>query len=83
MNILAEKRKKIDDLDARITILLAERLRIAASLKELKKKARDPRREAEVLEHAAGLIKDTNLRPAVLAVYREIIKQSRLIQLRP
>ena len=79
-NPLEEKRKKIDVMDARLAVLLAERLAAAASLAGLKKKIRDPAREAAVLKRAAALIKDRKLRPAVLAIYREIIKQSRRLQ---
>ena len=79
-NPLEGKRKKIDAIDARLAGLLAERLSVAASLAGLKKKVRDPKREAVVLKHAAGLVKDRKLRPAVLAVYRELIKQGRRLQ---
>jgi len=78
---LAEKRKQIDALDARLAGLMAERFSVVRSLAELKNKVRDPRREAAVLKRAAGLVKDKTLRPAVTAVYRELIKQSRLLQL--
>ena len=67
-------------MDARLAVLLAERLAAAASLAGLKMKVRDPAREAAVLKRAAALIKDRKLRPAVLAIYREIIKQSRRLQ---
>ena len=79
-NPLEEKRKKIDALDARLAVLLAKRFSVVRSLAELKKKVRDPLREAAVLKRAAGLIKDPTLRPAVMAVYRELIRQSRLLQ---
>jgi chorismate mutase len=81
-NSLAKKRKKIDALDARLAGLLAERFSVVMSLAGLKKKIRDPRREAAVLKRAAGLVKDKKLRPAVTAVYGEIIRQSRLLQKR-
>ncbi|HBB66076.1 MAG: hypothetical protein A2X28_01285 [Elusimicrobia bacterium GWA2_56_46] len=77
---LEEKRKKIDAIDARLAVLLAARFSLAASLAGLKKKVRDPLREAAVLKHAANLVNDGRLRPAVLAVYREIMKRSRLLQ---
>lgn len=79
-NPLEEKRKKIDALDTRLAGLLAERFSIVASLAGLKKKVRDPARETTVLKHAAGLVKDRKLRPAVLAVYRELIKRGRRLQ---
>ena len=79
-NPLGEKRKKIDAIDVRLAGLLAERLILAAALAGLKKKVRDPIREAAVLKRAAGLVKDPELRLAVLAIYREIIKQGRRLQ---
>ncbi len=79
-NRLDEKRKEIDAIDARLAGLLAERLSVAASLGGLKKKIRDTAREAAVLKHAAGLVMDRRLRPAVKAVYRELIKQGRRLQ---
>ena len=77
---LEETREKIDAIDARLAILLTARFSLAASLTGLKKKVRDPVREAAVLKHAAGLVNDRSLRPGVLAVYREIMKRGRLLQ---
>ena len=81
MNVpLREKRRQIDAVDVKLSVLLAERLSLAASLAGLKKKVRDPRREALILERAAGRIGDRALRAAVLAVYRELLKQGRSLQ---
>ena len=77
---MEEKRKAIDALDARLAGLMAERFSVVLSLAGLKKKIRDPKREASVLKHAAASVKDKKLRPAVTAVYRAIIRQSRLLQ---
>ena len=82
-NPLEKRRKKIDALDSRLAGLLAERFSVVLSLAGLKKKVRDPRREAAVLKHAAASVKDKKLRPAVTAVYGEIIRQGRLLQKRP
>lgn len=79
-NPLEKRRKKIDALDARLAGLMAERFSLVLSLAGLKKRVRDPRREAAVLKHAAGRVKDKKLRPAVTAVYREIIRRGRLLQ---
>ena len=77
---MEEKRKAIDALDVRLAGLMAERFSVVRSLAGLKKKVRDPRREAAVLKRAAARVKDKKLRPAVTAVYRELIRQSRLLQ---
>lgn len=79
-NPLEKRRKKIDALDARLAGLMAERFSLVLSLAGLKKRVRDPRREAAVLKHAAGCVKDKKLRPAVTAVYREMIRRGRLLQ---
>ncbi len=79
-NPLEEKRKEVDRIDGRLAVLLAERLAIAASMAGLKKRLRDSAREAAVLKRAAGLVKDRKLRPAVMAVYREIIRQGLRLQ---
>ena len=79
-NPLEEKRKEVDRIDGRLAVLLAERLAIASSMAGLKKRIRDSAREAAVLQRAAGLVKDRKLRPAVMAVYREIIRQGLRLQ---
>jgi len=79
-NLLEKKRREIDGLDARLAGLLVRRLRLAGSLKSLKEKVRDPEREAEVLAGVSANAKDRKLVPALLAVYREIIRQSRGLQ---
>lgn len=80
---MEEKRQRIDALDARLAGLLAKRFSVVLSLAGLKKKIRDHRREAAVLKRAAASVKNKKLRPAVKAVYRELIRQSRLLQKRP
>ena len=79
-NPLKDKRKKIDAIDSLLAGMLAERLSVAASMTGLKKKVRDSAREASVLRRVASLVKNRELRPAVLAVYRELIKQGRSLQ---
>ena len=80
INPLEKKRAEIDAIDTRLAGLLAERLTIAASLAGLKKTGRDPARETAILKRVVGLVKDGKLHPAVKTVYREIIKQGRLLQ---
>ena len=80
VNPLEEKRKKIDAIDALLAGLLAERLAVAAALAGLKNDVRGPASEKAVLSRAAGLVKDAKLLPAILAIYREILKQGRRLQ---
>jgi chorismate mutase len=77
---LQEKRRALDTIDNRLASLLADRFSVVRSLAGLKKKILDPRREAAVLKHAVDRVKNKGLRSAILAVYREILKQSRLLQ---
>lgn len=78
---LEKARKKIDALDRAIAGLLGRRFALAAGLAPLKKKIRDPRREARVLANVARGVRPA-FRKAARAAYAEIIKQSRLLQVR-
>lgn len=80
ISALDKKRKRIDAIDSRLAPLLAARFGAVRTLAGLKKKTRDPAREAAVLEHAGRLVKSAELRAAVAAVYKEIFRQGRLIQ---
>ncbi len=80
IGLLLEKRRQIDALDTKLAGLLAERLSLAASMAGLKKRVRDPKREALVLERVAAPIRDRALRAAVRKIYRELMKQGRLLQ---
>lgn len=79
---LAELRAEIDIADAKIVALLVKRfgLSVNISANRLKEHICDPVREAEVLrraEAAAG----PEFADNVAAVYAEIIKQSKKVQL--
>jgi chorismate mutase len=80
--ILERRRGKIDALDARLARILAERFRVVLSLVGLKKSVRDAARERVVLARVRRLVGGKELEPAAAAVYREIMKQSRLLQRR-
>ncbi|HBE88368.1 MAG TPA: hypothetical protein DDW67_04425 [Elusimicrobia bacterium] len=76
---LDKTRKKIDALDRAMARLLDRRFALAAELAPLKKRIRDPRREARVLANVARLSRPA-FRKAARAAYAEIIRQSRLLQ---
>ncbi len=76
---LEKARKRIDALDRAIARLLDRRFALAAGLAPLKKRIRDPRREARVLSNVSRLSRPA-FRKAARAVYAEIIKRSRLLQ---
>jgi chorismate mutase len=77
---LAAGRKKIDAIDARLARLLADRLAVARSLAAFKNTIRDPRREAVVIRRAAKAASGGELRLAVAAIFREIIRQGLRLQ---
>lgn len=81
-SLLARRRQRIDDLDAKLVRTLAERLLIARSLAGLKQSVRDGARERAVLGRIRRLVGRKELEPAAVAVYREIIKHSRRLQRR-
>jgi len=76
---LSAARSKIDSLDRRIAALLTRRFALAIPLKALKKKPADPAREKQVLANAAAAGKKI-FAPSTVAVFAEIIKQSKKLQ---
>ncbi|GAG22888.1 unnamed protein product, partial [marine sediment metagenome] len=64
---LEDLRKKIDEADARIVRLLAERIRIAEEIgkekKEQRKQVEDKGREEIVLEKVKGIAQEENISP--------------------
>lgn len=80
--LLQRRRQRIDALDVRLVRALAERLRIARSLAGLKDSVRDRERERAILLRVRRLVASKELEPAAVAVYREIMRQSRDLQRR-
>ena len=84
MNI-DELRKKIDDIDAHLVKLVAERQAVSKEIGKGKNKTskliEDRERELRVLEHVRGLARDMKISPGdVENIYRQIITASKKIQ---
>ncbi|MFC1897096.1 prephenate dehydratase [Chloroflexota bacterium] len=82
---LEDLRGKIDEADARIVRLLAERIRIAEAMGEEKEKQgkqiEDKEREKEVLKRVRGIAREENIsQEAVEGLYRQIITISKSVQ---
>lgn len=78
--MLKNLRKKIDELDAKITVLLNKRAQIALEIAGAKKKGRlsiyAPDREQEVLRRLSRLTRGPLTPKALAAIYREIMSAS-------
>ena len=82
---LEDLRRKIDETDARIVRLLAERIRIAEEIGKEKnkrgKQAEDKGREKVVLEKVKGIAQEENISPeSIESIYRQIVTVSRSVQ---
>ncbi|MBI4267738.1 MAG: prephenate dehydratase [Chloroflexi bacterium] len=82
---LEDLRKQIDDVDARIVKLIAERMRISGRIGEEKKKhdrqIRDNERELRVLARIRSLAQEEKLDPEdIEGLYRQLITISRSLQ---
>jgi chorismate mutase/prephenate dehydratase len=82
---LDDLRQKIDDIDARIVKLIAERQEISKEIGKGKRKAsrviEDRERELRVLKHVRALARDKKISPGdVENIYRQIISASKKIQ---
>jgi len=82
---LEDLRKKIDETDARIVRLLAERVRIAEEIgkekKEQRKQVEDKAREKVVLEKVKGIAQQENVSSEIVeSIYRQIIAVARSVQ---
>ena len=82
---LDDLRKKIDDLDARIVGLIADRQKIAKEIGKGKNKTsrliEDRERELRVLKHVRGLARDKKISPSdVENIYKQIISASKKAQ---
>jgi chorismate mutase/prephenate dehydratase len=84
MNI-DELRKNIDEIDARIVALIAERQAVSKEIGKGKHKSsrliEDREREKRVLRHVRALARDSKISPAdVETIYRQIISASKKVQ---
>ena len=82
---LEEIRKRIDDADARIVKLIAERIRQAQAIGQEKQKQglqiQDPAREEQVIEHVRELARREGISEHdIETVYRHIVSASKSVQ---
>jgi chorismate mutase/prephenate dehydratase len=82
---LDELRKRIDEVDARIVKLLAERQAVAREIGKGKHRTsrviEDREREMKVLDHVRGLARDLKISPSDIEnIYRQIINASKKVQ---
>jgi len=82
---LEELRKRIDELDASIVRLLAERIKISEQIgsekREQGKQIEDSEREKTVLEHVNQLAREANISQGdVESIYRQIMTASKRVQ---
>ena len=82
---LEDLRKKIDEADAKIVKLLAERIIIAEEIgkekKEQRKQVEDKAREKVVLEKVKGIAQQEIVSPEIVeSIYRQIIAVARSVQ---
>jgi len=82
---LEDLRRKIDEADAQVVKLLAERIRIAEEIGREKqgqnKKVEDREREKVVLERVKGIAREENISTeSIESIYRQIITASRSVQ---
>ena len=82
---LEELRKKIDDADQQIVRLIAERIRVAEEIGEIKKgqgkQIEDTTREQVVLQHITELADKEGLNPDdVTRLYRQIISMAKSVE---
>jgi chorismate mutase/prephenate dehydratase len=82
---LEELRKRIDEIDADIVRLLAERIKISEQIgsekREQGKQINDSAREKIVLEHVNQLARELNISPSdIETIYQQIITISKRVQ---
>ncbi len=84
MNELDELRVKIDEIDHKIVELYEERMDVCRNVGRYKLKNNKPildsSREAEVLKKKSELVENPEMKPYVIALYEQIMAQSRMIQ---
>jgi chorismate mutase/prephenate dehydratase len=82
---LDELRKKIDEADQQIVRLIAERIRIAGEIGDIKKKQgrriEDVAREQVVLDHISNIADEEGLNPDDVArIYRQIMTMAKSVE---
>ena len=82
---LEELRKRIDEIDADIVRLLAERIKISEQIgsekREQGKQIEDSEREKIVLEHVNQLARELNISPSdIETIYQQIMTASKRVQ---
>ena len=84
MKEIYQKRADIDRLDVALVDLLVQRAVLSRQISVLKLRAgipiADPRREREVIRNATVTITDPAYAPAIEAIYRAILVESRGMQ---
>ena len=78
---LEDLRRKIDEIDARIVELIAERQRVSEEIgqgkQERSKRIEDRERELTVLRNVRAMAREKNISPGdVESIYRQIIDAS-------
>jgi len=82
---LEDLRQKIDEIDARIVELIAERQKVSEEIgqgkQEKNKRIEDRERELTVLRNVRAMAREKNISPGdVESIYRQIIDASKKIQ---
>jgi chorismate mutase len=82
---MKEVRRKIDAIDKKLIVLLAERAELSVQLGKIKKQkglpVSDKKRETEIIEKIRKLAKKHDLNPLFIKkLYTDIIKESKRIQ---
>ncbi len=84
MNELEELRRRIDEIDPQIVALYEERMDVCKKVGMYKLRNRipvlDSGREIELLKGKADLVKEQEMKPYVIALFEQIMAQSRMIQ---
>lgn len=84
MSELDTLRQRIDELDHEIVKLYEQRMNTCQEVGRYKLREKKPildyERELEVLQEKASLVKDQQMKPYVIALYEQIMAQSRMIQ---
>lgn len=84
MNELDELRGKIDEIDHQIVDLYEERMDCSKKVGLYKLRENmpvlDSGRESEILQNKADLVSDPEMKPYVIALFEQIMAQSRMVQ---